>query len=225
MTPRGNGQLIAGIPVRNALEWTQPLVESLLNGDEVDQVWLFDNGSTDDTARWAASLAASDVRLTVVTRPRERLHGMWNEMVSRASEISGAHLAILNNDIRLHPGTLRRMRAEMTGFDLSFIDPTADDGELIDVTPTAAEWTERTGWMFMLRADFWRNQPFAIDPGLRWWWGDDDLARRAQERGGKLCTLEGLGCFHAISQSEYPGDFRADAEHDRVYFRRIWNDV
>jgi GT2 family glycosyltransferase len=222
MTPPANGQLIAGIPVRNALEWTQPLVESLLNGDEVDQVWLFDNGSTDDTARWAASLAASDVRLTVVTRPRERLHGMWNEMVSRASEMSGAHLAILNNDIRLHPGTLRRMRTEMDDFDLAFIDREVTTEAPTKVRANSANWTERTGWMFMLRADFWRNQPFAIDPGLRWWWGDDDLARRAQERGGRLCTLQGLGCFHAISQSEYVGDRLSDIEHDRAYFSRLW---
>ena len=222
MATPANGALVAAIPVRNALEWTQPLVESMLDGDAVDQVWLFDNGSTDDTADWAATLAIADTRLKVSTRPRERLHGMWNEMVSRASGMPGTHLAILNNDIRLHPETLRRMRDEMGDFDLAFIDREIGAEAPTDVRAIPASWTERTGWMFMIRADFWRGQPFAIDPGLRWWWGDDDLARRAQGRGGRLCTLEGLGCSHAISQSEYVGDRLSDIEHDRAYFSRLW---
>lgn len=222
MTSRPEERLIAAIPARNALEWTRPLVESLLRGDEVDEVWLFDNGCTDDTATWAARLAASEARLSVSSRPRARLYGMWNEMVSRASERSGAHLAILNNDIELHPGTLRHMRAAMSGFDLAFIDRQAGAEFAGDARAVSAAWVERTGWMFMLRADFWRDQPFAVDPGLRWWWGDDDLARRAQARGGRLCVVEGLGCHHAVSQTEYPGDRHADIEHDRAYFSRLW---
>ena len=45
--------IIAAIPVRNQLRWTAPLIESLLIGDKVDQVWLYDNGSTDKTISWA----------------------------------------------------------------------------------------------------------------------------------------------------------------------------
>lgn len=216
--------LVAAIPVRNSLEWTRSLVSFLLDGDEVDEVWLFDNGSSDGTSEWAASLAAVDLRLKVSTRPQAWLYGMWNEMVSRASARPGTVLALLNNDIRLPTGGLRQMYLAMEGYEMAFIDADRDPSDPLQAKPVAADWWDRTGWAFMLRADFWRGQPFAVDPGLRLWWGDDDLARRAQARGGRLCRMQGVGCFHAESQSEYPGDRRAAIEHDRSYFRRIWND-
>ena len=216
--------VIAAIPVRNALEWTQPLVSALLDGNEVDEVWLFDNGSTDGTGQWAAALADADPRLRVSERPSSRLYAMWNEMVARACMQGSVHLAILNNDIELPPGALREMRGAMGEYDLAFVDAMRDARQEEAPRPFPATWRDRTGWAFMLRADFWHGQPFAVDPGLRLWWGDDDLARRAEERNGRLCRIEGIGCFHAESRTEYPGDRLADIEHDRHYFSRIWGD-
>ena len=219
--------LIAAVPVRNAFRWTRDLVSSLLDHDDVDQLWLFDNGSTDETSGWAASLADQDSRLVVSDRPNSRLYGMWNEMISRASLMDDATLAILNNDIRLPKRALRRMHSAMQGYDLAFLDrnaPLTGDGDgdgALMATPCS--WQERTGWAFMMRASFWRHEAYAIDPGLRIWWGDDDLARRASVRGGRLCVVQGLGCFHEESQTHYPGDLGSDIEHDREYFARLWS--
>ena len=215
--------LIAAVPVRNAFSWTRDLVSSLLDNDDVDQLWLFDNGSTDETSAWAASLAHDDSRLIISDRPNARLYGMWNEMISRASLMNDATLAVLNNDIRLPQHALRRMQSAMKGYELAFIDRNAApdvDGALV---ATPCSWQERTGWAFMMRASFWRSEAFAIDPGLRIWWGDDDLARRAINRGARLCIVQGLGCNHQESQTLYPGDLQADVEHDREYFARLWN--
>ena len=218
----GDPVVIAAIPVRNELEWTQPLVESLLATNDADQVWLFDNGSTDGTFEWAAHLASTDARFTVSQRPKARLYGMWNEMVSRATSVENSMLAILNNDIRLAPRALRRMSFGMQGHDLGFVDRQLDDTGTGDVCTVSAHWGQITGHAFMLRSAFWAGQPYAIDPGLRIWWGDDDISRRAQARGARLCIVEGIGCFHAESKTTYPGNMHADVEHDREYFHRIW---
>ena len=219
-----NSVVIAAIPVRNELEWTQPLVESLLATNDADQVWLFDNGSTDGTLEWATHLASTDARFTLSQRPTARLYGMWNEMVSRASFINDSMLAILNNDIRLAPSALRRMSLAMHSHDLGFVDPHLDDTSLGVVRAVPTDWQQTTGYAFMLRSAFWAGEPYAIDPGLRIWWGDDDISRRAQARGARLCIVEGIGCFHAVSATEYPGHKRVDVEHDREYFHRLWND-
>jgi GT2 family glycosyltransferase len=216
--------VIAAIPVRNELEWTQPLVESILASNDADQVWLFDNGSTDGTFEWATHLASTDARFTVSQRPSARLYGMWNEMVSRATFIENSMLAILNNDIRLARGALRRMSLGMHGHDLGFVDRQLDDTGVGEVRAMPAHWGQTTGHAFMLRSSFWVGEPYAIDPGLRIWWGDDDISRRAQARGARLCIVEGIGCFHAESKTTYPGNMHADVEHDREYFHRIWND-
>lgn len=204
--------------------WTKPLVESLLDGNAVDQVWLFDNGSTDETVAWTEALAAQDQRFMVSKRPNARLYGMWNEMVSRASGIPGTSLAILNNDIEISPLALREMQRAMEGFDLAFVDREIGLSQASQALAVPASWLQRTGWAFMLRADFWRSEAFAIDPGLRIWWGDDDLARRAEARGARLCVIEGIGVAHEVSQSVYPGDIAGDIEHDREYFDRIWSE-
>ena len=254
--------IIAAIPVRNAIEWTMPLVTSLLDNDEADQVWLFDNGSTDGTTQWANELAAADCRFTVTHRPRARLYAMWNEMVARATtqdRLNRAHntssskdtqpsiqtqssismqpsintesmLAILNNDIVLPAGALRTLSSVMTQatseeggpYDRAFVDESRNIAELHNPRPVAVQWPQKSGAAMMLRVPFWQGQPFAVDPGLRIYWGDDDLARRAQARGGRLCIVEGLNIFHAVSATPYSGDKAADIEHDREYFDRIW---
>lgn len=215
--------LIAAVPVRNAFTWTRHLVTSLLDGDDVDELWLFDNGSTDETSEWARSVALNDPRLVITHRPQARLYGMWNEMISRASLMSDASLAILNNDIRLPPNALRDMQSAMHGYDLAFIDRNADHAGHGPLVAEPCSWQERTGWAFMMRASFWRLEAYAIDPGLRIWWGDDDLARRASARGGRLCVVQGMGCHHEESQTQYPGDIDADIEHDRDYFATLWS--
>ena len=217
-------RIVAAIPVRNAFTWTEQLVTALLTGDEADEVWLFDNGSTDQTADWARDQARQDSRLHIVHRPRSWLYGMWNEMITRASLEQDTYLAILNNDIHLPAGALRAMQQTMTEYHVAFIDAGLSADDPLVPRAVAAHWWQRTGYAFMLRSRWWREQAFAIDPGLRIYWGDDDLARRAHARGGQLCVMEGVGCTHAVSQTQYPRDLRADIEHDRDYFRRIWRD-
>ena len=139
-------------------------------------------------------------------------------------------LAILNNDIVLPAGALRTLSSIMTQatieeggpYDLGFVDESRNIPELDNPRPVAVQWPQKSGAALMLRVPFWQGQAFAVDPGLRIYWGDDDLARRAQARGGRLCIVEGLNIFHAVSATPYSGDKAADIEHDREYFDRIW---
>lgn len=219
-------RVIAAIPVRNQLKWTAPLVEHLLLADDLTEVWIYDNGSTDMTAEWVKSRALLDSRLMYLNMSQMRLYDMWSHMIKSASTISEARLAILNNDIRLPQMALKTMAERMDGYQIACIDRTVRGSEPIEDLPVSpAWWGEKTGWCFMVDPSFWKEEKYPIHPNLRIWWGDDDLFRRAQVRGGKICVVRGVGCDHFewSSDSEYPGDKWADVEFDRAEFERIWS--
>ena len=220
--------IVAAIPVRNNLKWTAPLVEQLLLADEIDELWVYDNGSTDMTAAWVMNRAQIDSRLMYKDMRGQGLYDMWNHMIRTAASIGGVRLAILNNDIRLPHRALWTMARQMQGFQLACIDKELGSFDPIyDAPPVEAWWAERTGWAFMLDADFWKEVEHPIHPTLKIWWGDDDLFRGAQTRGGRICRVLGVGCDHAeqASDSEYQGDKWIDVEFDRLEFIRIWDGI
>lgn len=220
-------KIIAAIPVKNQIKWTAPLVESLLLADDLMEVWIYDNGSTDMTKEWVHSRALLDSRLMYKDMSHMRLYDMWSHMIKTASEIPDSRLAILNNDIRLPHMALKTMAERMDGYQIACIDRTVRASEPIeDLIPVPAWWGEKTGWCFMLDPSFWNNEEYPIHPNFRIWWGDDDLFRRAQVRGGNICIVKGVGCDHweQSSNSEYSGDKWVDVELDRVEFIKLWGE-
>jgi glycosyltransferase involved in cell wall biosynthesis len=219
--------IIAAIPVKNQIRWTAPLVEGLLWGDQIDELWLYDNGSTDKTKEWIINRARIDSRIKYFYVPQMRIYDMWNDMIKRASTINESKLAILNNDIRLPFMALKNMYDAMNDYKVLMIDKTINSFYHINnVVVEEANWWDKTGWAFMIDPHFWINQEWAIHPGLKFWWGDDDLFRRCQNGGGKIGIAKGIGCDHLehSSDSEYNGDRIKDIEEDREFFKNLWGD-
>ncbi len=220
-------KIIAAIPVRNNLKWTAPLVEQLLLGDDVTEVWIYDNGSRKDTEEWVKNRALIDSRLMYLDMKHLRLYDMWSRMIKEAATIKDCRLAILNNDIRLPHMALKIMAESMDGYQIATVDPSKSSFDPIEaLAAIEVNWQDKVGYAFMVDPEFWKDVQDPIAPSLRIWWGDDDLFRRAQERGGRICRLMGLGINHSqmSSDSEYPGDKWADVELDRAEFARLWND-
>lgn len=218
--------IIAAVTCKNELCWTAPLVEGLLVADQVDEVWLYDNGSTDNTRAWAEHRALLDPRLKFFDMSHLRLFHMWNDMINRAKKIGGVKLAILNNDLRLPFNAIKAMADLVGEYQIVNIDPDKDGFSPIGlVYPEQINWWERDGYAFVLDVDFWKYESLAIAPTLKIWWGDDDLYRRCQARGGKIARARGVGCNHAVSQTDghYVGDKWRDVEEDRDEFVLLWS--
>ena len=218
--------IIAAIPVKNQLRWTAPLVESLLIGDEIDELWIYDNGSTDNTKLWIMNRMVIDKRLKYKDCNDMKLYDMWNHMIKTAADIGGVKLAILNNDIRLPFMALKTMANRMKYYKIATVDTSKRSFDSIElVRPIEVNWQNRVGYAFMIDADFWKNQQFAIHPDFILWWGDDDLFKRCQNRRGKICKMTGIGIDHGLSQtdSEYSGDKIRDIGLDAIKFKEIWN--
>lgn len=230
---------IAAIPVKNKLEWTAPLVEHLLLHDDLDQVWVFDNGSKDKTKQWVENRRSIDSRLKITNAPGLSIYDMWNHMVDMANIYPSANLAILNNDIRLPPYAIRDMALLMRkeGFQIAAVDPARtglysfsigwwDPSRALPepITPYCEEQPLgfRVGWAFVLAAEFWKGQSYAVHPDLKIYYGDDDLYRRAMERGGRACVIRGIGSDHAENQSGWERN-PENWNRDKEIYERLWS--
>lgn len=229
------------IPTRNKLEWTGPLIEHLLLAEKLDEVWLYDNGSESNIKNWVLHRSKLDPRLKYIDASSMRLYDMWNDAIKKASVISGyPNLAILNNDIRLPHNSIDTMATLMRkgNYKIAAIDPTRPaiytptinvyTGMTTVPTPIAPfaepmRYVNRIGWAFIVAAEFWKNEPWAIHPDYIIWYGDNDLYTRIAKRKGKICWIRGIGCDHAMEQSdsEYPTKWE-DAAKDKETYERIW---
>lgn len=230
---------IAAIPVKNKIEWTAPLVEHLLLHDDLDQIWIYDNGSTDITREWVENRKNIDQRITIFDVPDMKIYDMWNDMILiAAEEYKTSNLAILNNDIRLPPYAIRDMSLMMRkeDYQIAAVDPTRTGlytfsigwWDLSRALPHPIQpycerlhIGDRIGWAFVVAAEFWKNEKYAIHPDYIHYFGDDDLYRRAMHRGGNACIVRGIGCDHAESTT---GGIDGDLwKHDEDIYMRLWD--
>jgi GT2 family glycosyltransferase len=231
---------IAAIPVKNKIQWTAPLIEHLLLGDSVDEIWVYDNGSYDITPKWVYHRMQIDSRLKLIDATGMRLYDMWNHMIKTASVLENqVNLAILNNDIRLPINAISDMSRVMRdgNYTIATIDPSRNaiytpsiknysGGSLLSrpIEPYAEKIKpeKRIGFAFVVAAEFWRDEEYAIHPDFILWWGDDDLFLRNAKMGGASCWVRGVGCDHAesITTNENP-DRHESIERDRATFKKM----
>jgi GT2 family glycosyltransferase len=99
-------QVSAVIPNWNGLHYLRPLFESIA-GQPFHEIIVVDNGSSDNSAAWAASQGARVISF----ESNRGFAAAVNEGVKAAN---GEAVAILNNDVRLHPEWLRHLTRALT---------------------------------------------------------------------------------------------------------------
>jgi len=98
------------LPFFNAQDTLQPAVQSILRQTLHDwELILFDDGSTDDSARIANELARPDPRLRVVTSAHV---GIVQALAHACGDTRGEFLARMDADDVSHPDRLERQLAE-----------------------------------------------------------------------------------------------------------------
>jgi glycosyltransferase involved in cell wall biosynthesis len=203
---------------------TGDLIETLLGEPDVDEVRIYDNSDTHSGIDALDGYKRKGVHF--IWQPGETIYKAWNEGMQLADE---RDCLILNDDVRIAPGTVAHMRAvlDFTQSAVAGIDPTI--GHPV-VPPTTRAQQVRgsfrhggiTGNAFMTRlGPQWRE--VQVHPDFIWWFGDDSLFFSAERSGLRLVRCVGLGVEHigGASSAAHPVVLES-VERDRELLRALW---
>lgn len=209
------------IPFKGKVEMTATLVAQLVEQNEFEKIFLFDNDGVNTGPRYPWSIFNSKV--ITHDAPGANIHEMWNTGYAWAeyeARYSGgfAKVAFLNNDIVIPPKFLSTLAGALDADPiLAAVGPELEGDD--------REWNTGEcgfhGSAFMVRADE-IHQPF--DQNLQWWYGDDDFCVRARVRGLKVAMVRGLKHEHIGGGSQTPrtDEFWEAVRQDREYFYSKW---
>lgn len=148
---------------------------------------------------------APGVRVVPSDSP-SNIHTWWNTGLDAAP--ATAHVLVLNDDCILGENTVHQLSAAL------------DRGNAELAYPHVADGRERiAGWCWMLRA----GSALRADENFGWWWGDDDLERRA----AGAVAVPGLMVEHRFPNQFTVSrpDLQAQAGRDYETFTRKWGNT
>ena len=220
------------IPLFNQLSYTKICLESLRTAGGVEsEIIVIDNGSTDGTEEYLASLPG----LSVVRNPENLgCAAAWNQGV-RASH--GDWVVILNNDVIVSPGWLEGLLefAEEKGMDI--VSPAIREGEYnYDIGEYGSGFVRRMGDVsragvadgicFMVRRRVFERIGLFDENFRIGQFEDADFFLRARRAGFRLGTTGASFIHHfgSVTQDAVRrgGVLRPYEEENRAYFRRKW---
>jgi len=204
------------VPYRDRAELTCSLLDQLVLGGGFDQLLLYDNGSTPQTADQIAERLewlGLDHKAEVVASPERNLTEMWNDGWARALDAAGERhcdLAIFNNDLRIPDGFLIELRRALRSDEkLWAICPDWHRRVAEGTAITAVRSVRGTmrhggmcGWAFVVKAEARHHGLAPIDEQFEWWCGDDDLAFAIEAAGYQVGLLQGLPLDHVGGGSQ-----------------------
>lgn len=214
------------IPGRDRHEMTYTLLGQL--DGQADRLFLYDNGSTP-----AYMLDFDDLVREVVDADGWALHRMWNDGLDRAEKAAAAmgapewNVAILNNDLEVPADFLAQLATGLRRRDDYMISYPNIHG--LDIPPVGVAITtgmgngqtgrSLSGYAFMVKGE----AGLRIDERFEWWYGDDDLERQVQARGGQVvCCPTTVNHLEPNKSTEESPERQAMARRDMDRFFTKW---
>lgn len=188
------------IPVRDQIHITRNIVEQIQQQSGWQKLWIFDNGSVDNTWDYLMSMYEEDPRIVPINASGSGIYDMWDEGFRVARHDGADYIAIFNNDLTLFPNTFALLNQTLDNYSTAWIvypDYNATMAGPISVRVTSGTYRHggMSGFCFMLRAAPVDWDPL-VDPVFKWYGGDDDIAFEVERRGGMQLRVMGLPVEH-----------------------------
>lgn len=188
------------IPVRDQVDITQSIVEQLQQQIGWEKLWIFDNGSVDNTWDYLMKVSSEDSRICPINALGAGIYDMWDEGFRVSLHEGADFVAILNNDLILSFNTIQIMKNALSYNKdawIAYPDYNAQFPGTINYRETKGTYRHggMSGFCFMLKAKKIDWSPL-VDPRFIWWGGDDDIAFEVEKRGGQQIRVMGLPVEH-----------------------------
>jgi hypothetical protein len=226
--------IIAVIPTRYEIDM---LIDLLPCMEEATQVVIYDNGMDKKTRKKLRQTLHGHrlhfpLDIWVVKALDWPIYKMWNDGWARAQKMfTNPHIAILNDDIKILPGTLGALsKALDENPDIAAICPDYNRHIVDGLGEISVEHTTSTfgrgglaGFAYMLNGNYNIEK---IDETYHWWYGDDELVFNIEKIGYKVAILRGVPIDHAhgTSYKYIKDELEAKIEQDRQYFNKKYGE-
>lgn len=197
------------VPVRDQWQLTQAFLRSIHGDQDIHDVLILDNGSTDQTPKLIRSFQHRSAhwkgRLHRVSLPGLSIYQLWNYGFARARQLSRGEFNVLvcNNDVELAPRTAGFLDAYLRVNPehwVAYPDVTADWGARVPLETRETLGVFGDGGMFgpcfMLAGERIPWRPLITDDAYQWWYGDNHLAECIHLAGGRQVRVVGLPIRH-----------------------------
>ncbi|MBI4743224.1 MAG: glycosyltransferase [Actinobacteria bacterium] len=218
------------IPVYNQLEYTMMCIESIKKHtpDDLYEFVFIDNGSTDGTKEYLATLE----KTTVITNQINRgVAPAWNQGI-RAS--AGDYIAILNNDIIVPPKWLENLISVLEkNPEIYYASPLYERLEMApDYEKRAAELAEKEpeigpdhfiGFCFVMKRQTIREIGLFDEQFEMGWYEDTDYQARLKKAGHPPVGISNVLIHHFESKTLWTiPDMYAHTVRNAERYRRKW---
>lgn len=200
------------VPVKDEWELTRRFLLSL-DAQDVERVFILDNGSTDITRTAIRSWQRQDYRwigakLTRKSMPGASIYQMWNAgfaVAATGSPLRERYVLMANNDVELPRGALAALRAPLRDLPYAWASYPDYHAEWREEAARDAEYRPTKGVLgdgglfgacFMLAAHRIPWRPLVTDLTYEWWYGDNHLAEEIEQHGGQQIRVVGLPVKH-----------------------------
>lgn len=168
--------------------------------------------------------------LTITVPEGIGIQHMWNRGIEAVGR--DAHIAFLNDDVRLSPECLSSLANSLDNDpSIGIICPNystvemTENRQVFNICGSRYDGTGGlAGFATMLRSDL--AKVYSFDEKLTWWYGDDDvLLWVTKTMGLRAVIAHQVHCHHADSvtiRTDPPADFGRLVTEDREYFRAKW---
>lgn len=214
-----NDNLWVVITTHNRPIELQDLIDDLTETIDSDHIVVIDHQSDPPVQQYDYERLRRDDGEANISR-------LWNRGLDVVTGLADGqhHVAVLNDDLRITPGTLERLSQviDVEGVAVAYPDVhgMVKDGDVVVLRRPEPHnlFFRMTGFCFMLNGEL----GLRADEELVWWFGDDDLEWRAATHGGSA-QVGGVTVDHLHPNGSMVNPaFVEQVGRDRETFIRKW---
>ena len=206
---------------------TKNLVNRLLNDASPDTTIIAVNNGSDEEVEFPEEIVVVDGR-------GKNIHQMWNIGIDSANSLypnGNYYLAIYNNDLSLvGMDHILNLTTDLNSSDqLACISPIYDDRQLPGITVynrlckdthNGSDGGGVSGFAFVIKGSWIKDNQFRFPEQINWWFGDDYLLQQILKSGKSWAMSDKSRLVHLNGGSNSTNNWQ-----DYLYGKQFYNDL
>lgn len=206
------------------------LAVSYLSDPSVNEVFIYDNGHSDEGANALKESQMIDSRLFYVNTSGLSLHGQWNKALQYAADNAPSNIILSNDDVTISDFLVTKLADHLRSNDNFWIAYPANKKQytgMSNITPTKGTKADggMDGCCFMIRGEALNNGLPPIDERFVYWGGDDDIVQNVAKLGKLQIRVNEVWVDHQESSTSTTPKFswmQEAVSSDRILLKEKW---